>query len=217
MSNFFPYVFDKFTQAESLLTKSNPGLGLGLAIVKNLTEMHGGTVGVKSAGAGRGSTFIVSLPISVIRGFHRDEASQHPSTAPDVEFMADPDLSGITVLVVDDDVDTLELVKLVLGKCGATVMTCSSAAECLKRLPERRPDVLITDIGMPEMDGYSLIKQVRTLPPEQGGQTPAVALTAFARSEDRRRAMLSGFDIHVSKPVEPGELVAVVARLARRT
>ena len=215
---FLPFVFDKFTQAESLLTKSNPGLGLGLAIVKNLAEMHGGTVGVKSAGAGKGSTFIVSLPISVIRGFHRDEAAQHPSTARDVEFMANPDLSGITVLVVDDDVDTLELVKLVLGKCGATVMTCSSAAgRCLKRLPEGRPDVLITDIGMPEMDGYSLIKQVRTLPPEQGGQTPAVALTAFARSEDRRRAMLSGFDIHVSKPVEPGELVAVVARLARRT
>jgi len=214
---FLPHVFEKFSQAESVLTKSNPGLGLGLAIVKSLTEMHGGTVGVKSAGAGKGSTFIVSLPISVVRGLGREEVRQHPSTAREVEFTSNPDLTGISVLVVDDDADAMQLVKHMLEQCGATVTTCASAAECLKCLPEGRPDVLITDIGMPDMDGYALIKQIRALSPEQGGQTPTIALTAFARSEDRRRAMMSGFDIHVSKPVEPDELVAVVARLARRT
>jgi CheY-like chemotaxis protein/two-component sensor histidine kinase len=215
--DFLPYVFDRFTQAESMLTKINVGLGLGLAIVKNLTEMHGGTVGVKSAGVGKGSTFIVSLPISVIRGLSGDEIRPHPSTAREADLTPDPDLSGIKLLVVDDDVDSIQLVKLLLEKCGAIIKTCSSGAECLKCLPIDKPDVLISDIGMPGMDGYALIKQVRALSPEQGGRIPAIALTAFARSEDRRRAMLSGFDIHVSKPVEPGELIAVVARMARRT
>ena len=120
-------------------------------------------------------------------------------------------------MIVDDDRDALDLVKRVLANCNATATTCQTGAECLQTLPTLRPDVLITDIGMPGMDGYALITAVRAFAPEQGGTTPAIALTAHARSADRRRAMLSGFDVHVARPVEPSELVAVVARLARRT
>jgi CheY-like chemotaxis protein len=213
---FLPYVFEKFSQADSTLTRSNTGLGLGLAIVKNLTELHGGTVRAKSAGEGKGATFIISLPVSIVRTLEGDEHRQHPGTAREIEFPADPDLSGVRVLVVDDDTDALQLVKHVLGRCNASVTTCSSAAECLAALPAVNPNVLLTDIGMREVDGYSLIRRLRALPPDEGGDTPAAALTAFARSEDRRRALLAGFDMHVAKPVEPGELVAVVARLARR-
>jgi len=214
---FLPHVFERFSQADASATKRHTGLGLGLAIVKNLTELHGGSVRAKSAGLGQGSTFIVSLPISVVRSLNGDERGQHPGTEIETAFISSPDLDGINVMVVDDDLDALELVKRVLEGCKARVTGCSSAAQCLEILPTSRPDVLITDIGMPHEDGYSLVRALRALPREKGGQTPAVALTAFARSEDRRRAMLCGFDMHVSKPVEPGELVAVVARMARRT
>lgn len=214
---FLPYVFDKFSQAESSSTKSTAGMGLGLAIVKSLVELHGGTVRAKSAGAGQGATFIVSLPVAVVRTNNGDGQRQHPAAEAAVEFSGEPSLAGVNVLVVDDDADARELMMHVLGGCGANVTPCSSGADCLRLLPDLKPDVLITDIGMPEMDGYSLVRQVRVLPVGRGGRTPAVALTAFARSEDRRRAMLAGFDAHVAKPVEAGELVAVVARLARRT
>jgi len=216
-SEFLPHVFDKFSQAESLLTRSHGGLGLGLTIVKHLVEMHGGSVRVKSAGEGKGATFVVSLPISVVRTLNGDENRQHPTTAREIEFSVDPDLSGVHTLVVDDDVDALHLVKHVLENCGAQATNCSSGTECLEILRRSKPGVLIVDIGMPAMDGYSLIQQIRALPADEGGEIPAIALTAFARSEDRRRAMLAGFDMHVAKPVEPGELVAVVARLGRKT
>jgi signal transduction histidine kinase/CheY-like chemotaxis protein len=215
--DFLPHVFDRFSQADGSATKRHGGLGLGLAIVKSLTELHGGSVRAKSAGLGQGSTFVVSLPISVVRSLNGAEHRQHPATEIETAFVSSPDLAGISVMVVDDDLDALELVKRVLESCKARVTGCSSAEQCLKVLPTSRPHVLITDIGMPHEDGYSLVRSLRALPREQGGETPAVALTAFARSEDRRRAMLCGFDMHVSKPVEPGELVAVVARLARRT
>jgi signal transduction histidine kinase/ActR/RegA family two-component response regulator len=214
---FLPYVFERFSQADASATKRHTGLGLGLAIVKNLTELHGGSVRAKSAGPGMGSTFIIALPISVVRSLNDGEHRQHPATAMETAFVSSPDLDGIKVMVVDDDVDALQLVKRVLEGCKARVTSCSSAAQCLEAVSDSRPDVLITDIGMPNADGYSLVRSLRALPREKGGETPAVALTAFARSEDRRRAMLSGFDMHVSKPVEPGELVAVVARMARRT
>ena len=214
---FLPYVFDKFSQAESLLTKTHGGLGLGLTIVKHLVEMHGGSIRAKSAGEGKGATFVVSLPISVVRTLNGDENRQHPTTAREIEFSADPDLSGFDALVVDDDVDALHLVKHVLENCGAHATNCASGTECLEILRRSKPTVLIVDIGMPGMDGYSLIREIRALPTEEGGEIPAIALTAFARSEDRRRAMLAGFDMHVTKPVEPGELVAVVARLGRKS
>jgi len=215
-ADFLPHVFDRFSQGEQPVTKHQRGLGLGLAIVKHLAEMHGGTVRAKSNGGGTGSTFIVSLPVSVVRSLTAGETRRHPAAAADGDLLPSPDLHGVEILVVDDDEDALELVKRVLERCRASVTVCGSGAEGLKRLAALRTDVLITDIGMPHMDGYSLIKAVRALPSDGGGTTPAIALTAHARSQDRRRAMLSGFDIHVARPVEPTELVAVVARLARR-
>ena len=214
---FLPHVFDKFSQADDSATKPHAGLGLGLAIVKNLVELHGGSVRAKSAGIGHGSTFIISLPVSVIRSLNGGEGRQHPSSPIETDFASAPDLSGIDVLVVDDDLDALELVRRVLEGCKARVTGCVTAAQCIELVSAARPHVVITDIGMPQQDGYALVRALRALNAERGGETPAIALTAFARSEDRRRAMLAGFDIHVAKPVEPGELVAVVARLARRT
>jgi CheY-like chemotaxis protein len=211
---FLPHVFDRFSQAEMTVTKDNPGLGLGLAIVKNLVEMHGGSVRAKSPGVDKGATFIVSLPVSVLRTLDGERQQRHPATARETEFSNDPDLSGVRALVVDDDADALHLVTHVLQSCNAEVTSCSSGMACLELVPKLMPDVLLADIGMPGMDGYALIKKLRDLPAELGGRTPAVALTAYARSEDRRRAMLMGFDLHLAKPVEPGELVAVVARLA---
>jgi signal transduction histidine kinase/ActR/RegA family two-component response regulator len=214
---FLPHVFERFSQYDTSQTRQHHGLGLGLAIVKNLVELHGGSVLAKSGGVGKGATFIVLLPISVILGLPGQGTHQHPSTATDAEFATSVDLKGVRVMVVDDNADANNLVKHLLEQCEVTVATCTSGAECLERIASASPDVLISDIGMPEMDGYTMMRQLRLLPQERGGQTPAIALTAFARSEDRRRAMLAGFDVHVSKPVEPGELVAVVARMARRT
>jgi signal transduction histidine kinase len=215
--DYLPHLFERFSQGERPMTKHQKGLGLGLAIVKNLAELHGGSVRAKSGGPGKGSTFIVSLPISVVRSLTAGEPGRHPMASMGADDLPCPDLSGVHVVVVDDDPDALTLVKRVLEKRNARVTVFETGAGCLANLPALRPTVLITDVGMPGMDGYALIRAVRALPPEQGGATPAVALTAHARSEDRRRAMLSGFDVHVSRPVEPSELEAVVARLAQRT
>ena len=215
--DFLPYVFERFSQGERSGGSSTVGLGLGLAITKNLVELHGGSIIAKSPGEGRGATFMVLLPISVVRQLDEKDGHSQPAMAAAAGSESAPDLKGVRTMIVDDNPDAVSLVKRVLEQCEVTVATCSSGAECLQRLSSWQPDVLMTDIGMPDMDGYSLMRQVRALSREQGGQTPAIALTAFARSEDRRRAMLAGFDIHVSKPVEPGELVAVVARMARRT
>ena len=216
-AEFLPHVFERFSQSDPSRTRSHNGLGLGLAIAKNLVELHGGSVMAKSAGEGKGSTFIVLLPISVIRAPEGENGDRHPVSAVEAEFATSPDLKGVRVMVVDDNPDAMNLVKHLLEQCGVNVAGCASGEECLSRLPQWHPDVLVSDIGMPGMDGYSMMRILREFSREQGGETPAVALTAFARSEDRRRAMLAGFDMHVSKPVEPGELVAVVARMARRT
>ena len=214
--DFLPHVFERFSQGEEPRSEHQKGLGLGLAIVKNLAEMHGGSVRAKSGGVGKGSTFIISLPISVVRSLTAGEPRPHPTGSLESDVPPCPDLAGVCVMVVDDDKEALELVKRVLEQCHATVSVCLNGVQCMQTLTAIRPVVLITDIGMPGMDGYSLIKLVRALPPEDGGTIPAIALTAHARSLDRRRAMLSGFDIHVARPVEPSELLAVVARLARR-
>jgi signal transduction histidine kinase/CheY-like chemotaxis protein len=211
---FLPHVFERFSQADNSSTRSYGGLGLGLAIVKSLSELHGGSVRVKSGGPGTGTTFIISLPISVVHTLDAHENLRHTQVGGGA-LLHTSDLNGIKVMVVDDEVDAVRLVQRIMLDHGATVATCMSAADCLKCIGEERPDVLIMDIGMPDMDGYSLIGEIRKLSPEKGGRTPAVALTAFARSEDRRQAMLAGFDIHVAKPAEPDELVAVVSRLAR--
>jgi signal transduction histidine kinase/CheY-like chemotaxis protein len=215
-ADFLPHVFDRFSQADMSAKRGYAGLGLGLAIVKSLAELHGGSVRVKSGGEGKGTTFIVSLPISVVHTLDKAENLQHAKVHGHEGLLHTADLKGVKVMVVDDEADAIGLVKRIMEDCGAAVTACTSGAECLECVPTLRPDVVIMDIGMAEMDGYTLIGHLRALSPEQGGRTPAVALTAFARSEDRRHAMLAGFDVHVAKPVEPGELVAVVSRLARR-
>jgi signal transduction histidine kinase/CheY-like chemotaxis protein len=215
-ADFLPHVFERFSQADNSSRRRYSGLGLGLAIVKSLAELHGGSVRVKSGGEGKGTTFIVSLPVSVVHTLDTGENRQRTKIARNELLLHTPDLKGIKVMVVDDEVDAIGLVKRIMEECGATVKACTSGTECLDYIDKLRPHVVIMDIGMEEMDGYSLIGKVRALSPENGGRTPAVALTAFARSEDRRQAMLAGFDVHVAKPVEPGELVAVVSRLARR-
>lgn len=215
-SEFLAYVFDRFRQADSSLTRNHGGLGLGLAIVKQLVALHGGTVRAESAGEGKGASFIVSLPVAPISN-RKDRlhpgVSEHGAFAPsDREQVA---LSGVTVLVVDDEPDSRELINEILTQCKADVITAADAVEGLEILKSHRPDVMISDIGMPGKDGYQFIREVRDLSISHGGATPAIALTAFARSEDRTRAMMAGYQMHLSKPVESHELVATIGSLTR--
>lgn len=213
---FLPHVFDRFRQADATTTRAFGGLGLGLAIVRQLTELHGGTAQVDSAGEGQGSTFTVSLPLLAVRG-SASEAERVHSPMALMESDWTPRLEGVRVLVVDDEVDTRELLQVILEGRKAQVRTVSSAAAALEALAEETFDVLISDIGMPEEDGYALIAKVRALDKERGGRIPAAALTAYAGEEDRIRTLRSGFQIHVPKPISPNELLAVVANLADRT
>jgi CheY-like chemotaxis protein/two-component sensor histidine kinase len=214
---FLPYVFDRFRQADQTTTRAFGGLGLGLSIVKHLVELHGGTVRVKSAGKGKGASFVVELPLRLQR--QPDHAVTNKQSTELLEALNTgvARLDGITVLYVDDEADSRELVQRVLSDQGARVITAESAAAGRRLMASEHPDVLVADIGMPDEDGYSLIRTIRSLPADQGGGTPAAAVTAMARSEDRRRALLAGFQTHVAKPVDVVELLAVVASLAGRT
>lgn len=214
---FLPNVFDRFRQADSSITRQKGGLGLGLAIARHLIELHGGTIQASSDGEGRGATFTIQLPVMAIQ---RDEDSaerMYPrlETAREPGYLR-PDLVGVRVLVVDDEPDTRVLLKVALAQYGAEVKSAASAPEGLTLIQEFRPNVLIADIGMPEEDGYQFIKRVRALPETRGGRTPAAALTAYARLDDRMNALAQGFQVHIAKPINPDELALVVASLAER-
>jgi PAS domain S-box-containing protein len=218
---FLPYVFDRLQQADSTTTRAYSGLGLGLAIVRHLVELHGGIVYAMSAGEGKGSTFMVHLPVTIFRLEPTDVERVHPAVSHAVPLTDAPQLNGSTVLIVDDEADARELLATLLRQRGAVVITAASAQEALTTIvqcpSDQKPDILISDIGMPDEDGYMLIRQVRALSPEQGGRIPAIALTAYARTEDRIKALSSGFQSHVPKPVEPAEFITVVANLIDRS
>jgi len=214
--DFLPYVFDRFRQADASTKREQRGLGLGLAIVKNLVELHGGNVRAKSPGLNKGSTFAIVLPMVMVN-VEADPKRQHPRAVMEELVEERLDLHGVRVLAVDDEADARHLIKRILSSCGAQVETADSGAASLRFLRKRKPHVLIMDVGMPNEDGYEAIRKVRQLTSEEGGKVPAIALTAFARSEDRRRAILNGFQMHIAKPVEPSELIAMVASLAGRT
>ncbi len=215
-ANFLPHVFDRFRQGDPSFTRRAGGLGLGLAIVRSLVELHGGNVTAQSDGPGHGATFTVCLPTAPLRADSNPAASERLPNAPaGIVFEAPATLKNLDVLVVDDEPETRELLRFVLTQCHALVTTAADAREALELLNTRDFDLLISDIGMPDEDGYSLIRKVRALAPGQAGNIPALALTAYARSEDRTQALRSGFNMHLAKPIDPAELLAVLEALVR--
>ncbi|MES1171565.1 MAG: response regulator, partial [Actinomycetota bacterium] len=234
---FLPYVFDRFRQADSSSTRSHGGLGIGLTIVRHIVELHGGTVAAQSDGEGHGSTFTVTLPLSGAAGAiapisaqpkpaaaatepkpsHGGVAAAATAAAASSRAVIEPvNLGGVRVLLVDDEPDAREVISQILRRCGALVKTAGSAREALGVFGTESGgvDVLVSDIAMPDEDGYFLIRELRGRAPDEGGTIPAVALTAYARDEDRQRALAAGFQSHLAKPVEPCDLAAAIASLA---
>jgi CheY-like chemotaxis protein len=211
---FLPYVFERFRQADGSSARPHSGLGLGLAISRHLVEMHGGTIRAASRGEGQGATFTVELPLTTYQASPAEPGKGDEDFVPHIPTSSV--LKGLRVLVVDDEPDARELLTVTLSQAGAQVTAAASCGEAFKTLVQLKHDVLISDIGMPDQDGYALIRKVRLLDPEQGGRIPAVALTAYAGNEDRTRALSAGFQRHVAKPVDPAELTEVVADVAGR-
>jgi CheY-like chemotaxis protein/anti-sigma regulatory factor (Ser/Thr protein kinase) len=217
---FLPFVFDRFRQADSSSSKKFGGLGLGLSIVRHLVELHGGTVEAYNRTDAQGAVFTVKLPVTAVYRQSETQAREIEQNVKEVgeslSFDCPPSLDGTKILVVDDDPDARQLLTAILQQCGAEVETCNSTARALLLFEEYNPDVLVSDIGMPEQDGYELIRQIREREKGSGAKRlPAVALTAFARTEDRLKALSAGYNIHVPKPVEPAELLVVIANLTK--
>ena len=211
-----PLIFERFWQGESSSTRPHAGLGLGLALVKHLVELHGGTVAAQSAGAGRGATFVVTLPVTIAHLPPEAVRRVHPTAASAEASHIGARLDGLRVLVIDDDPDAVDLMSAILTGAGAVILGARSASEALERLGAWRPHVLVSDIEMPEEDGYSFIRKVRALDEAQGGKTPAIALTAYGRRQDRMLSLSAGFSMHVPKPVDPGEFITLIASLTGR-
>jgi CheY-like chemotaxis protein len=209
-----PHLFERFWQSERGIRRRHGGLGLGLAIVRHLVELHGGSVSAYSAGLGHGTEFRVEIPIAPLAATAPSDA--HPHTS-DEDASPYARLDELRILVVDDDPDSNEMLQTLFASCGAEVRVAASARQALEILDRWRPDVLVSDIGMPDVDGFELLAAIRQRPRERGGETPAIALTAFARTEDRIRVLEAGFQMHVPKPVDPSELTAVVQTVVRST
>jgi len=208
---FLPRVFDRFRQADSSTTRSFGGLGLGLAIVRHLVELHGGTVSAHSDGVNKGATFSATFPLLTDRT--EPVAISHSGEMSCFEIRS---LEGLRVLLVDDEAEARQILSTVITRTGAEVKTCNSASEALAKLAEWKPDVILSDIAMPDEDGYSFIGKVRSLPRDQGGDIPAAALTAYARDVDRRQSLAAGYQMHIAKPISAGQLVTMIAKLAGR-
>jgi len=208
---FLPHVFERFRQADSSVARKASGLGLGLAIVRHIVELHGGTVSVQSEGDGRGATFTVRLPLSIAA--RRGTLTPFPGGR---KLRCPPELARLRILVIDDEPDGRDMLRALLQECEAEVETAASARAGLEAVTRFRPHVIVSDVGMPEVDGYAFIEELRRRPASDGGRIPAVALTAHARVEDRARALYAGFNNHVPKPVEPLELFAVLSALVTR-
>ena len=212
-AEFLPHVFDRFRQADGAFNRQAGGLGLGLAIVRSLVELHGGSVTAASDGLGRGATFTVRLPMAPLRRDSTPSLHSEPGMPSTPTFECPPALRNLRILVVDDEKDTRELLAFVLGQCEVHVTLADSASEAIATLARAPFDVLISDIGMPSEDGFALIRRLRRLPASLGGQIPALALTAYARSEDRIAALKAGFQMHLAKPIEPNDLLVTLATL----
>ncbi|HEX8637276.1 MAG TPA: ATP-binding protein, partial [Pyrinomonadaceae bacterium] len=213
---FLPYVFDRFSQADSSSTRKHNGLGLGLAIVRHLAELHGGTIGAESEGKDKGANFTLTLPYSTIFK-KRSPVVREESNGTTPNENGGTELNGLRVLIVDDDIDTCDMLTYVLTHWGAETQSSASVAEALSRLTEWQPNILLTDINMPGEDGYELLNQLRSMPTENGAEIPAIALTAMARPEDSEQVLSAGFHLHLAKPIDIDELVRAITRLTEKS
>ncbi len=210
-SDFLPYVFERFRQADGSSKRKHGGLGLGLSIVKNLVEMHGGTVTAESNGEGTGATFSLMFPLLLAQ--KRDDT---PQSMNPLNKGIKRNFTGTRILVVDDDEDSREMLQYALLESKAQIMTAGSAGEALAHFSTFEPDILISDLGMPEMDGYDLIRQIRALPVQNGGQTPAIALTGYVGTDEEKRVRSAGFNVHVAKPVDFNKLIEIINELLQQ-